>query len=66
MQIRAETRKQEESREQRSAIPITVRQLEALVRVSESLAKMSLQPFVSEQHVDEAIRLFKVTARHYN
>ncbi len=43
-----------------SAIPITVRQLEALVRISEALAKMALQPFVSEQHVDEAIRLFKV------
>lgn len=43
----------------RSSIPITVRQLEAIIRISESLAKMSLSPFANEQHVDEAIRLFK-------
>ena len=60
VQIRAETRRQEMERSERSAIPITVRQLEALVRLSESLAKMALQPFVGEHHVDEAIRLFKV------
>lgn len=60
VQIRAETRHQEETREQRSAIPITVRQLEALVRLSESLAKMALMPFVNQEHVEEAIRLFKV------
>ena len=37
-----------------------MRQLEALVRLSESLAKMRMAPFASEQDVDEAIRLFKV------
>ncbi|KAK0719597.1 MCM2/3/5 family-domain-containing protein [Lasiosphaeris hirsuta] len=42
----------------RSSIPITVRQLEAIVRITESLAKMSLSPIASEKHVDEAIRLF--------
>lgn len=42
----------------RSSIPITVRQLEAIVRITESLAKLSLSPIVSEAHVDEAIRLF--------
>ena len=42
----------------RSSIPITVRQLEAVVRISESIAKVSLSPIVSEKHVDEAIRLF--------
>lgn len=42
----------------KSSIPITVRQLEALVRISESLAKMELLPFVQDRHVVEAIRLF--------
>ncbi len=42
----------------RSSIPITVRQLEAIVRITESLAKLSLSPVANEQHVDEAIRLF--------
>lgn len=40
------------------SIPITVRQLEALVRIAESLAKMQLSPFTNEDHVNEAIRLF--------
>jgi DNA replication licensing factor MCM5 len=35
-----------------------VRQLEAIVRISESLAKLSLSPIATESHVDEAIRLF--------
>ena len=39
-------------------IPITVRQLEAIVRITEALAKMTLQPTATEQHVEEAIRLF--------
>ncbi|KAK4453284.1 DNA replication licensing factor mcm5 [Podospora aff. communis PSN243] len=42
----------------RSSIPITVRQLEAIVRITESLAKLSLSPIANEGHVDEAIRLF--------
>lgn len=42
----------------RSSIPITVRQLEAIVRISESLAKLALSPIATEAHVDEAIRLF--------
>ncbi|EFQ27990.1 MCM2/3/5 family protein [Colletotrichum graminicola] len=42
----------------RSSIPITVRQLEAIVRITESLAKLSLSPIATEEHVDEAIRLF--------
>jgi len=36
-------------------------QLEAIIRISESLAKMSLSPVASEEHVDEAVRLFKVS-----
>ncbi|OQV22487.1 DNA replication licensing factor mcm5 [Hypsibius exemplaris] len=43
------------------AIPITIRQLEAVVRISESLAKMQLLPFAGIQHVDEALRLFQVS-----
>jgi DNA replication licensing factor MCM5 len=42
----------------RSSIPITVRQLEAIIRITESLAKLSLSPIADEKHVDEAIRLF--------
>lgn len=42
-------------------IPITVRQLEAIIRMSESLAKMKLKPFASEREVDEALRLFQVS-----
>lgn len=34
-------------------------QLEAIIRISESLCKLTLQATVSEHHVDEAIRLFK-------
>ena len=36
-------------------------QLEAIIRISESLAKMSLSPFALESHVDEALRLFQVS-----
>lgn len=42
-------------------IPITVRQLEALVRLSESLAKMRLSAEATVVDVDEALRLFKVS-----
>jgi DNA replication licensing factor MCM5 len=42
-------------------IPITVRQLEAIVRISESLAKQELSPVATKMHVMEAIRLFNVS-----
>ena len=42
----------------KSSIPITIRQLEAIVRITESLAKITLSPIADETHVDEAIRLF--------
>ncbi|KAJ8308584.1 hypothetical protein KUTeg_013458 [Tegillarca granosa] len=45
----------------RITIPITVRQLEAIIRMSESLAKMRLAPFATEADVDEALRLFQVS-----
>jgi len=37
------------------------RQLEAIIRIAESLAKMSISPFALESHIDEALRLFKVS-----
>lgn len=40
---------------------LQVRQLEALVRLSESLAKMELKAEVEPRHVEEAIRLFQVS-----
>lgn len=43
------------------AIPITVRQLEAIVRISESLARMELSDIATEVHVTEALRLFQVS-----
>ncbi|KAF1800448.1 MCM2/3/5 family-domain-containing protein [Mucor lusitanicus] len=57
--IRKEMKDTERDTEVRSTIPITIRQLEAIIRISESLAKMTLSPYANEQHVDEAIRLFK-------
>lgn len=58
--IRSERRVYEETYDTRSAVPITVRQLEAIVRIAEALAKMRLQPFATVGDVDEALRLFKV------
>mmetsp|Transcript_4360 Transcript_4360/g.13789 ORF Transcript_4360/g.13789 Transcript_4360/m.13789 type:complete len:622 (+) Transcript_4360:460-2325(+) len=43
------------------AVPVTVRQLEALVRLAESLAKMRLETTVQPRDVHEALRLFKVS-----
>uniref|UniRef100_A0A1B6D033 DNA replication licensing factor MCM5 n=2 Tax=Clastoptera arizonana TaxID=38151 RepID=A0A1B6D033_9HEMI len=52
---------QELDSNKRLSIPITVRQLEAVIRISESLAKMQLMAFATETHVDEALRLFQVS-----
>ncbi|KAK4565751.1 minichromosome maintenance protein 5 [Recurvomyces mirabilis] len=56
--IRRQVARAEADANQRSSIPITVRQLESLVRITESLAKIELQAVATERHVDEAIRLF--------
>lgn len=56
--IRKQVHASEMNANARSSIPITVRQLEAIVRITESLAKLSLSPVADEKHVDEAIRLF--------
>lgn len=51
----------EKETEQKNSIPITVRQLEAVIRMSESLAKMQLVPFATISHVEESLRLFQVS-----
>ncbi|KAI9828845.1 MAG: minichromosome maintenance protein 5 [Phylliscum demangeonii] len=56
--IRRQVHQAELSANARSSIPITVRQLEAIVRMTEALAKLSLSVVATEAHVDEAIRLF--------
>ena len=42
-------------------VPITVRQLEAVVRIAESLARMQLVPTATEAHVRRALDLFTVS-----
>jgi len=46
---------------EKSSIPITIRQLEAIIRITESLAKLELNPVATEDHVNEAIRLFQAS-----
>mmetsp|Transcript_38044 Transcript_38044/g.103032 ORF Transcript_38044/g.103032 Transcript_38044/m.103032 type:complete len:748 (-) Transcript_38044:85-2328(-) len=46
----------------RAVIPITVRQLEAIIRISESLCKMELREDVDIRHVEEALRMFTVSS----
>ncbi|KAK8807047.1 hypothetical protein WA158_003806 [Blastocystis sp. Blastoise] len=43
------------------SVPITIRQLEAIIRISESIAKMRLSNEVTTDDVNEAIRLFKLS-----
>ncbi|KAJ2767437.1 minichromosome maintenance protein 5 [Coemansia nantahalensis] len=59
--MRAQLWSLERDSTERSIIPITVRQLEAVVRIAESLAKMTLSPVATTEHVDEAIRLFRMS-----
>lgn len=56
--IRKQVHRAELDANARSSIPITVRQLEAIIRITESLAKLTLSPVATTAHVDEAIRLF--------
>ena len=44
-----------------TGIPITVRQLEAIIRLSEAIAKIHLSGTVEISHVQEAHRLFKIS-----
>ncbi|KAL2707340.1 DNA helicase [Kluyveromyces marxianus] len=59
--IRKQLQESEKHSNERSSIPITVRQLEAIIRITESLAKLELKPVATEIHVDEAIRLFQAS-----
>lgn len=62
--IRRDVKSAELDANERSTIPITIRQLEAIIRISESLAKLHLSSVVSIEHVDEAIRLFFASTMH--
>ena len=42
-------------------IPITVRQLEAVIRLSESQARMKLKPEVGSEEVEAAHYLFEIS-----
>ena len=57
--IRKHVAQVEREQDERSTIAITVRQLEAIIRISEAVAKVTLSPVATEEHVDEAIRLFR-------
>ncbi|KAH3679324.1 hypothetical protein WICMUC_001064 [Wickerhamomyces mucosus] len=61
VEIRKQVQEAEAQADERSSIPITIRQLEAIIRISESLAKLRLSPVAGEEHVDEAIRLFRAS-----
>mmetsp|Transcript_25578 Transcript_25578/g.35306 ORF Transcript_25578/g.35306 Transcript_25578/m.35306 type:complete len:748 (+) Transcript_25578:109-2352(+) len=64
VKIREEQRQRNHARSNTEApnpVPITVRQLEAIIRVSESLAKMAMQSEATEAHVAEALRLFNIS-----
>jgi len=61
VRMRGGAKELEDDAQKRLAIPITVRQLEAIIRMSESLAKMELVPFATDRHVEEALRLFQVS-----
>ncbi|EEB06311.1 MCM complex subunit Mcm5 [Schizosaccharomyces japonicus yFS275] len=56
--IRKRVHQVESESNERSTIPITVRQLEAIIRITEALAKMTLSSVATEEHANEAIRLF--------
>lgn len=43
----------------KKTITATPRQLESMIRISESLAKMRLSPFVEKRDVEEGVRLIK-------
>ena len=61
---RADSDDQESTKARGGRIPITVRQLEAIIRMSESIAKMQMRDVVGRDHVEEAHRLFKVSTLH--
>ncbi|KAF8393078.1 hypothetical protein HHK36_021319 [Tetracentron sinense] len=61
VKIRQDMKQQANESGESAAVPITVRQLEAIIRLSEALAKMRLSYVATEENVLEAIRLFNVS-----
>ncbi|KAJ7120657.1 hypothetical protein O6H91_Y564700 [Diphasiastrum complanatum] len=61
VRIRQQMRQQSNETGESTPIPITVRQLEAIVRISEAIARMQLSQSATEEHVTEALRLFHVS-----
>ncbi|KRX10080.1 P-loop containing nucleoside triphosphate hydrolase [Pseudocohnilembus persalinus] len=55
---REKAKEQGNSKSKKHHIPITVRQLEALIRLSESIAKLHLSETVTTQHIEYAHKLF--------
>ena len=51
----------EQKKHSKNSIPVTVRQLEAVIRLSEALAKMSLRTEVTTEDVAEAHYLFEIS-----
>lgn len=61
VQMREEIHQQALADGSNPPVPISVRQLEAIVRIAESLAKMRLAPEANVDDVTEALRLFKIS-----
>jgi DNA replication licensing factor MCM5 len=58
---RQKSLEQKKLRKGNTVIPITVRQLEAVIRLSESLARMKLRQEVGLEEVEEAHYIFEVS-----
>ncbi|KAF2073765.1 hypothetical protein CYY_004934 [Polysphondylium violaceum] len=61
VRVRSTVKNQERDSGHNNAIPITIRQLEAIIRISESLAKITMSPQATNVHANEAIRLFDIS-----
>jgi DNA replication licensing factor MCM5 len=61
---RVDSDDQETTKAHGGRIPITVRQLEAIIRMSEAFAKLEMKDVVERYHVEEAHRIFKVSTLH--
>ena len=59
--VEVRNRAKEKKSKKGNDIPVTVRQLEAVIRMSEAIAKMELSNTVTKKHVDEARRLFELS-----